>query len=359
MRQDSSAGAQTSAERAAQRFSVQARACAALGSTLYAGLLNHAAADLLGGGPTAAVLDGYLDLPGRDALALRMLGGVHALVLTDQAPELAGFYPSAGGTADPGTGADRAWLALRQLLADQPGQVRAWLGHPPQTNEIGRGAALVGALCRIVSEVNYPIRLYEIGASAGLNLRADKFRITGAGVSYGPASSPVQMAGCWLGHPPPVPPLEVIARIGGDLAPIDPVSAEGRLRLSAFVWADQVARFERLSGACELAAQIPADLRAEAADQTIAGIKLEPGTWTVLWHSIMRHYVSTEQADAIEAGIAALAQAATPAAPFAHVSLELVRGTPDTPVELVTWPGGTRRRLATAPPHGIPVTWLG
>lgn len=354
-----SAGQRTSVERAAQRFSLQAVACEAMGSTLYAGLLNHAAADLLAGGPTADVLDGYFDLPGRSALALRMLGGVHALVLTGQAPELGQFYPSAAGTADPGTGADRAWPALRQLLRDHRAQVRAWLGHPPQTNEVGRGAALVGALCRIVAEVSYPIRLHEIGASAGLNLRADMFRITGEGVSYGAASSPVQMTGGWLGHPPPVPSLDVIARVGGDLAPVDPVSHDGRLRLSAFVWADQVAKFERLRGACDLAAQVPAELRTEPADQTIAGIKLEPGTWTVLWHSIMRQYLSEEQAAAIDAGIAALAQAATPAARFAHVSLELVRGTPDTPVELVTWPGGTRRRLGTAPPHGVPVTWFG
>jgi hypothetical protein len=84
---------------------VQAGHCDALGSPLYAGLLRHAADDLLAGGPTAAVLDGHLTDPGRSALALRMLGGVHALVLTGHAAELAEFYPSAGGGADPGAGA--------------------------------------------------------------------------------------------------------------------------------------------------------------------------------------------------------------------------------------------------------------
>jgi hypothetical protein len=304
------------------------------------------------------VLDGYLDTPGRNALALRMLGGVHALVLTGRAPELAAFYPSAGGTADPGNGASLAWPAMRQVLADHAELVRAWLAHPPQTNEVGRGAGLVGALCQIVSEVSLPVRLYEIGTSAGLNLRADQFRITGDGVSFGPPSSPVQMAGGWLGQPLPTPPLEVISRIGGDLAPIDPVSEAGRLRLSAFVWADQAARFARLNGACDLAARVPAELRTEPGDETIAGIELAEGTWTVLWHSIMRHYLSPEQAAAIDAGIAAVAASATPAARFAHISLEMIRGTADTPVELVTWPGGQRRRLGTAPPHGVPVTWV-
>ena len=343
-------------ERAAQRFRVQAVACEALGSSLYAGLLEHAARDLLDGGPTASMLDGYLETPGRSALALRMLGGVQALVLTGRAPDLAAFYPSAGGTADPGTDAALAWPAMRQVLADHAPEVRAWLDHPPQTNEVGRGAALAGALCHLVSEASCPVRLYEIGASAGLNLRADQFRITGAGVSFGPPSSPVQLSGGWLGQPPPTPPVEVVSRIGGDLAPIDPVSEDGRLRLSAFIWPDQVAR-GRLRGACELAAQVPAELRTEPADQTIAGIELQAGTWTVLWHSIMRQYLSPEQAEAIDAGIAAVAATATPAARFAHVSLELIRRTADTPVELVTWPGGQRRSLGTAPPHGIPVTW--
>ncbi len=286
-----------------------------------------------------------------------MLGGVHALVLAGRAAELAEFYPSAGGTADPGPGAVRAWPALRRVLDGHAEEIRVWLGHPPQTNEVGRGAALAGALRYLVAEAGCPVRLVEIGASAGLNLRADHFWITGAGVRHGDASSPVRMPGCWLGQPPPAGRAEVIARTGGDLAPVDPVSQDGRLRLTAYVWADQVARFERLRGALELAARIPADLRAESASATIARTRLEPGTWTVLWHSIMHQYLDSGQAREVADGVAALGAAATGSARFAHVTLELVRDTADTPVELTTWPGGRRRRLGTAPPHGIPVTW--
>ncbi len=349
--------AETPEQRTARRFGIQALACEALGSSLYAGLLRQAAADLLGGGPTAGVLDGHHSGPGRGALALRMLGGVHALVLTGRAQGLARFYPSAGGTADPGEQAERAWPALRDVLASEAGEVRAWLGRPPQTNEVGRGAALAGALCHLVAEADLPVRLVEIGASAGLNLRADLFRITGNGVSYGPRSSPVRMPDAWLGRPPPVRPVTVVSRIGGDLTPIDPSTEDGRLRLTAYVWADQVARFQRLRGALDLAARVPARLRAEPASATITGLELRPGTWTVLWHSIMRQYLESSEADALAAGLDALGAAATRSARFAHVSLELVQGTKDTPVELVTWPGGLRRTLGTAPPHGIPVTW--
>jgi hypothetical protein len=303
------------------------------------------------------VLDGHLDDAGRSALALRMLGGVHALVLTGQAPELAEFYPSAGGRADPGPGASLAWPAFRRVLEQQKDQVRAWLGHPPQTNEVGRGAALAGALCHLKASADLPIRLIEIGASAGLNLRADRFQITGAGVSYGPAGSPVQLAGGWQGTPPPAANLSVIARIGGDLAPIDPVSPDGRLRLSAFVWADQVDRLTRLRGACDLATQIPVELRQEPASQTVARIALEPDTWTVLWHSIMWQYLTEDQQLELNEAIATLGASATSRARFAHVYLELIKGTAETPVELVTWPGEQRRRLGAAPPHGVPVLW--
>jgi hypothetical protein len=116
---------------------------------------------------------------------------------------------------------------------------------------------------------------------------------------------------------------------------------------------------ERLRGAFELAAEVPAELRTEPASQTIAGITLRPGTWTVLWHSIMWQYLDDDQKAAIEAGVATLGAAATESARFAHVSLELVKLTSDTPVEMQTWPGGTRRVLGSAPPHGIPVTWAG
>jgi hypothetical protein len=337
----------------------EASHCDTLSSPLYAGLLRHAAEDLLAGGPTAAVLDGHLADPGRSALPLRMLGGVHALVLTGRAPELAEFYPTAGGSSDAGPEAALAWPAMRRVLSEQAEDVRSWLIRPPQTNEVGRGAALAGALCYLVAGSARPVRLVEIGASAGLNLRADRFWISGAGVSYGDESSPVRMSGGWLGQPPPVRPVDVVSRTGGDLTPVDPLTEEGRLRLRAYVWADQVARMERLRGALDLAAQVPADLRAEPASATVAGISLVPGSWTVLWHSIMRQYLDAEQSRELADAVAAVGATATESARFAHVTLELVKGTPQTPVEVTTWPGGTRRLLGTAPPHGLPVTWTG
>ena len=117
----------------ARLLRLQATACGELGSPIYRDLLRHAADDLLAGGPVAAVLDGYLDDRLASALALRLLGGVHALVLSGRASDLAVFYPSAGGQRECTPGAPRTWAAFRRALSEHRGAVRSWLDHPPQT----------------------------------------------------------------------------------------------------------------------------------------------------------------------------------------------------------------------------------
>ena len=67
-------------------FRQQARACRHLGSPMYDVLLTRLADDLAAGGPTAAVLRGHEHDPGPSALALRLAGAVHRLVLDGTAP---------------------------------------------------------------------------------------------------------------------------------------------------------------------------------------------------------------------------------------------------------------------------------
>ena len=134
---------------------------------------------------------------------------------------------------------------------------------------------------------------------------------------------------------------------------------EGRLTLAAYVWPDQRDRLQRLCGALAVAAQFPADLRQEAASDTLRRTVLADGTWTVLWHSIVRQYLDEVQRAAVAERVAELGAAATPSARFAWLALEPHRPTPDGEclVTLTTWPGGEHRVLGTAPPHGLPVTW--
>jgi hypothetical protein len=330
----------------------QASACAALGSPMYAGLCERLADDLVEGGPTAAVLAGHEDDPGPSALALRLLGSVHRLVLERRAGALAAYYPSVGGTWD----ADAGWAAFRDLLAAEPDAVREWLDRPPQTNEVGRATALMAGLLALPWP--HPVRLFEIGSSGGLNLLADQFRYVTPARSVGPAGSPVVLDPAWTGSVPVREPPRIVERVGSDVMPVDVRTTDGRLTLTAYVWADQVHRLERLRGAFALADRTPTVVRREAAGDLVAGLGLAEGTTTVLWHSVMWQYLGRDEQDRVRASIDALGAQATEAAPFAHVYLEPTRRTPGAEHEflvwLETWPAGERRVLGTSVGHGVP-----
>lgn len=349
----------TSTARMIDRIRWQAEACRELGSPLYAGLLNDVADDVLAGGPAVDVLAGHESDPGPSALALRLMGGVHRLVLQRRAPALALTYPSVGGTGDVGA----AWTALRDVLVEHRDELRQQLQQAPQTNEVGRAAALVGGLHHIVHGRPGPVRLVEIGASAGLNLLADLFRvIDGDGRSVGPSTSLVVLDDAWHGTPPPAAARpEVVERFGCDTAPVDARTTEGRLRLTSYVWPDQKARLERLRGALAVAARVPVVVERSDAVGFLRRLGLVPGTTTVLWHSVMWQYLSPTEQVAATARIAELGARADDKAGFAHLSLEPRRtaagGRHELLVVLRSWPGGEERVLGSTAPHGLPTTW--
>ncbi|WP_433478429.1 DUF2332 domain-containing protein [Spirillospora sp. CA-142024] len=328
----------------------QAQACADLGSPMYAELLTRAADDP---GEAAAAVLGDRTGPG---FVLGMLGTVHRLVLEGRVPELAAHYPTAGGTEDP----LEAWPAFRDVLSEHAAEIREGLTDPPQTNEVGRAAPLVGGLLAVAAATGLPIRLLEIGASAGLNLRADHFRFLHEHGAYGP-ESPVVLPGAWRGLPPVDAPLAVTERRGCDPNPLDVTFPEARRRLLSYVWPDQTARVERLRAAFEVAARVPATVvRAGAAD-FLDGLAPERGVVTVVWHSTMRAYLSGEEGARVDRHIEAAGAAATAGAPVAHLSFEgrdASRLDAAQVVALRIWPGGERRILGEGPSHGLPTTWL-
>jgi hypothetical protein len=334
----------------------QATTCRDMASPFYGRLLDHVADDLLAGGPSADVLAGHEDDPGPSALALRLMGAVHRLVLDRRAPELATFYPSVGGTAD----ARGSWAAFREVLVKQCAEIRPLLDSPPQTNEVGRAACLIGGLLHVTARWPGPLRLCEIGASAGLNLRADQFRLEPDGV--GPAGSPVVLVDAWQGRRPPVDrPLQVVERRGCDVAPVDPCTTDGRLRLTSYVWPDQHARLERLRGALDLAARVPATVVRASARDFLRDLQLAPGTTTVVWHSITWQYLDLAERADVEARLRDLGEQAGPDARLAHLAMEPRRRTPGSDREVLVvlriWPGGEERVLGTASAHGVPTTW--
>ncbi|TDC71351.1 DUF2332 domain-containing protein [Actinomadura sp. GC306] len=328
----------------------QARGCAELGSPMYAELLARAADDP--GGAVAGVLDGRPE----PASVLRMLGTVHRLVLEGRAPDLAAHYPTAGGTADPLA----AWPAFRAVLAEHAAEIREGLGDPPQTNEVGRASPLVGGLLSVAAATGLPVRLLELGASAGLNLRADHFRFRHGSGAYGP-ESPVVLEDAWRGLPPVDAPLAIAERLGCDPSPLDPAAPDAQRLLLSYVWPDQAARVERLRAAFEVAARVPATVvRAGAAD-FLADLAPEPGVATVVWHSTMWAYLGEDEAARLRGHVERAGAAATPDAPVAHLSFEGRVPSRLDATQVVTlrlWPDGGETVLGQGPAHGLPLTWF-
>jgi hypothetical protein len=143
--------------------------------------------------------------------------------------------------------------------------------------------------------------------------------------------------------------------------PVDVRAPEGRLVLTAYVWPDQTHRLDRLRGALDLARRTPVVVRREGAARFADGVDLRPGATTVLWHSVMWQYLDPAEQDAVTARIEALGSQATDEAPFAHLFLEPMRRTPDSPHEFLVvlelWPYGERQVLGSSAGHGLPTVW--
>jgi hypothetical protein len=348
----------------AARMREQAAACEVMGSPLYARLLEATAADLEADGPSREVLPGkLLDTP------LRFMAAMHRLVLTGRAPELARHFPSAGGGAGAGAGGDTIggdpWPAFRQALAEHGDEIRSLLDLPCQTNEVGRSVALLGGFLLVARETGLPLALAEIGASAGLNLRWDRYRYKTVGSSWGDPHSPVVFPDAFAdSHPRFDVQVKVRERRGCDLAPLDPSSPEDRLTLLSSVWADQLDRIRRLDGALAVAAKIPAVVdRTEATEWLARRLSdTRPGNATVVFHSIVEVYLAPEHRARIRELLEDAGARATRTAPLAWLRFEHAWDSPlglECEVTLTRWPGGARRVLATALPHGPPVRWVG
>ena len=339
-------------------LALQAPACEILGSTLYATLLRAAASDVRAGGPVWEVLAPHATREVSSALALRFMAAVHRLVLTRQAGELALYFPSVGGDAsraDP-------WPALRSAAAEQTALLSEWVGLPCQTNEVGRCAALAPGFLVAAKETGLPIRLLEIGASGGLNLRWDRYHYGSDADErrWGDPDSPVQLLGSW-----DVPadllstPATVASRAGCDPLPVDPTTDDGRLRLTASVWGDQPRRFERLRGALDVASAVPVDVARARAIDWLPQRLAEPaqGQVTVVYHSVVLQYVGDEEREQLTAAIAEAGARASNTAPLYWLRMEPERPLRAMSVRLTAWPHADERLLASAGAHGEPVRW--
>jgi hypothetical protein len=337
----------------------QAVACAELGSPMYADLLTRLHDDIRDRGGTIRVLRGHEDDPGPSALALRLLGAVHRVVLSDQAPELAAFYPSVGGRWD----LDGCWSAFQAVLSDHETTLRELLDRAPQTNEVGRAAALMGGLLIAAARYGHPIRLFEIGASGGLNQLADQFCYAdGDDILWGSPGSPVRLDPAWRGGLPDTStPVKLVERLANDIHPVDVTTEDGRLTLMSYVWPDQVERFSRITAALQIAARMSPKIVGGPAGEFIKRIALADSAATVVWHSVMWQYLDSTEQSRITRHLEQLGRQATDDDPLVHLRFEPMRREPGREHEFVvvmdSWPGRRDEILGVGQPHGIPVEW--
>jgi len=283
------------------------------------------------------VLGGLEGEPG-SVPALRLMGGVHRLVLAGEAPDL--------------TPPD-AWPTFLDILREHRDELRELAERPVQTNETARCAALLGGFLEIARVTGQPLRLLEVGASAGLNLAFDRYRYELGDERWGPEGSPVTIRAALTGRPPLETPLEVASRSGCDARPLDPRSHEDRLTLCSYVWADQAERLARLRAALELAAEAGILVeRARAAEWVEVQLRAEaPGVTTVVFHSIVMQYLPSEERERFEQAVR------TAHGDVAWLRMESVDELTD--VRLTLFPGGEERLIARAGYHGDPVIWAG
>ncbi|QDZ01702.1 DUF2332 family protein [Nitratireductor mangrovi] len=338
-------------------FEKQAIACDDLGSPFTARLCRALASVLDRSTVTGLQVLEWEGNPRADALALRLCGGLHALVLSGEDDALAALFPAA--KVAQATFETELAAAIRR---NDEALVRA-LDNPPQTNEIARAGMILPGFLAAARALKRPFSGAEIGSSAGLNLIFDRFRYDYGDAGWGNAASPVRLSPEMRGTPPPLDgELAIVARAGSDIRPVDFRDPDQRLRLRSYLWADQPHRLERLDAAIGLAEAEPFVVeRADAADfvrRRLAGPR--DGTALVFFHTIMWQYLPRATKDAIVAVLDEAGKAATPDSPIARLRMEpRDPNDPFATLSVTTWPGGETTRLAKCDYHGRWIEWTG
>ena len=311
------------------------------------------------------LLNLMLAAPESARVPVNLFAAVHDLLLADRSDRLARFYPNLTRRPDGGDPMPE-FLAFCSARA---AQIHASLAtRVPQTNEIGRSSLFLAGFDRLGSA---PIGHLDLGASAGLNLLVDKMAYRDAeGGLLGDSEvvldcsvrgEPGRLAGS----------LPVIgARLGLDIAPVDPADADGLRWLKACVWPDQADRFHRLEAAIELLGRHPVEVRcgdiiadlAAAVDAVASGGRpVVTTSWVLCYLDADRQRAWLEEMERLGAGfdlswVWAEAPAQVGVLPVGPQLSESER----TILGVTTWRDGVRTdvTLARCHQHGYWLHWL-
>lgn len=322
-----------------------------LGSSFVAAVLEAGQRQLRHAPLTQALIETWPGDPIDAALAMRFNAALHALARRNARPRLSALYRRHHDDFDG---------AIGEALADEDAFIAAWMRHTPQTNEVGRAAAITAALMVVQGSFAMPVDLLEIGASCGLNLNLAHYGYDVGGVRAGVATSPVQVAPAWSGPPPIARPFSVVSARGIDLNPLTATDAKTRERLLSFVWADEPARAQRLEQALALAVLHPPRIDRGNAVPWLAQQLAAPqasGTCRVVFHSMVLQYLNAADRSAVDAMIATAGRRATFDRPIARISFERERANAQVQLTVTCWPSGEARVLANCHPYGNWIDW--
>ncbi len=187
-----------------------------------------------------------------------LFGAVHYLLLEDEAAPLCAYYRDLGGDGDP----SGAVTHFRAYVLDHRAEIDALLRtRRVQTNVIQRCTTLLPAFAAAAARnPGRPLAVIEVGASAGLNLRWDRYayryqRDDAELASWGDPASAVQLTAEVRGDTtPPLPDaIEVAWSAGLELDPVDIEDPDAVRWLRALIWPEHVERHQRLGAAIAIA----------------------------------------------------------------------------------------------------------
>jgi hypothetical protein len=245
-----------------------------------------------------------------------MMAATHRIVARDPSLPFARFFPTVAGAAGleyPGFCADHR-PALVELLETRL----------VQTNEPARATAIRLALHEVGRRSGGPVTFLEIGPSAGIQLRFDRWGVCTGGRRFGPAHPPLTVETEWRGveGPPDLDDISPIReRFGVDLHPVDATDPEERRWLQALVWPEHVDRYAQLGQALDAVAADPPEIIGGDAIDLLPGLdarRIPTDADLVVFHSMVRIHVPRERRPAFDGAIAGLAARRR----LFHVSLE-------------------------------------
>ena len=282
-----------------------------------------------------------------------LMAATHLLVLKDPELPFARFFPSVrgdGAEAPEGAGAE-----FGAFCAEHRDELTRILGERlVQTNAPGRGVAVRLAMHEIGRRVPGAVTFLEIGPSAGIQLRFDRWAVDTAGRRFGPSDAPLTLRAQWRSDRPPpnldrIPPVR--DRLGVDLHPVDAADPEERLWLQALVWPEHRDRLIELATALDaVAADPPAILQGDAIEvlPRLDADRLPDDVPLVVFHAMVRVHVPADRRAAFDSAIATLGGRRR----LLHVSFELSGRDRSAPLLTLRDSQGEDRDLARVEGHG-------